>query len=159
MNSSSGERSAVVWNPSVAGSQVVRSFSGASGCSIAIHPLSLTKRFPYGVAYHMRAGKIRQGISLSQGLLGATTRKVLQQYLIRFSEIGTKAPGTRRYFLRILERNIRDMLAREGISGGLEVSSALRGFLVSDDGRAPDFLRRIFGIRSFSAASGRSSAR
>ena len=101
----------------------------------------------------MRAGKIRQGISLSQGLLGATTRKVLQQYLIRFSEIGTKAPGTRRYFLRILERNIRDMLAREGISGGLEVSSALRGFLVSDDGRAPDFLRRIFGIRSFSAAS------
>ncbi|MBI4134008.1 MAG: tRNA 4-thiouridine(8) synthase ThiI [Candidatus Terrybacteria bacterium] len=101
----------------------------------------------------MRTGKIRQGISLSQGLLGATTRKVLQHYLIRFSEIGTKAPGTRRYFLRILERNIRDMLARGGVSGDLEISSALRGFLVSDDERAPDFLRRIFGIRSFSAVT------
>ena len=71
------------------------------------------------------------------------------QYLLRYSEIGTKAAGTRRRMLRVLEANLKDAFAREGISADTTLSLS-RGTVMSEDVRTAEVLQRIFGIQSFS---------
>ena len=71
------------------------------------------------------------------------------RYLIRYSEIGTKAVGTRRRFLRQLQRNIKDGLARNDMEGHVETTLA-RGYVTSEDKGVLDVLVRIFGVQSVS---------
>ena len=69
------------------------------------------------------------------------------RYLIRYSEIGTKAVGTRRRFLRALKKNIQAALEASGITGSVETTLA-RGYVETDANNALPVLSRIFGIRA-----------
>lgn len=72
--------------------------------------------------------------------------------LLRISgEVTTKSKRTRWRFLERLVYNVRDALSREGIEGEVE-SGWDRIKVRTEDGRAPEVLRRVFGVRSVSAA-------
>ncbi len=72
--------------------------------------------------------------------------------LIRLSgEITTKSKRTRRRFTERLAGNLRDALAREGLGGEVE-SGWDRIYVRTEAADAPDVLRRVFGVRSLSAA-------
>lgn len=72
------------------------------------------------------------------------------QYLVRYSEIGTKAPGTRRRFLRRFEANMKDAFARENIKADIRVTLP-RAYVRSKDAHTADVLARLFGVQSVSA--------
>lgn len=71
------------------------------------------------------------------------------RYLIRYSEVGTKAVGTRRRFLRRLERNIRSAFERNDVSAKVSTTLA-RGYVETEDAAAQDMLTRMFGVQSVS---------
>ncbi|MFU8803816.1 MAG: tRNA uracil 4-sulfurtransferase ThiI [Bradymonadaceae bacterium] len=71
--------------------------------------------------------------------------------ILRLSgELSTKSNQTRKRFHRQLKINIRDALDREGISYELK-SHWYRMDVETDDDRAVDVLRRIFGLQALSA--------
>ena len=71
------------------------------------------------------------------------------KYLLRYSEIGTKAPGTRRRLLRVLEKNVRAALRGSGIIAQVKLSYS-RGWVETEDQAAQGVLPRVFGLKSFS---------
>ncbi len=77
--------------------------------------------------------------------------------LIRYSEIGLKGKQTRKNFLRILVRNIKKILDKNGIKNIIK-SERGRIFLETNEiKKSLDLISRIFGIKSYSPVSQTSS--
>jgi len=73
--------------------------------------------------------------------------------LVRLSgEITTKSKRTRRRFTERLAENLRDALTREGLGGEVEPGWD-RIYVRTEGNGAPEVLRRVFGVRSLSAAT------
>lgn len=73
--------------------------------------------------------------------------------LVRLSgEITTKSKRTRRRFTGRLTENLRDALTREGLGGEVEPGWD-RIYVRTEGNDAPEVLRRVFGVRSLSAAT------
>jgi thiamine biosynthesis protein ThiI len=70
--------------------------------------------------------------------------------LVRYSELGLKGPGVRRYFERVLIRNMMAALAKERVEALIEGQYG-RLFVTTDrPEEAASALRRVFGIASLS---------
>jgi thiamine biosynthesis protein ThiI len=70
-------------------------------------------------------------------------------YLLRYSELGTKAAGTRRRMLHILQENLRRAFSAADITASVELGLS-RGRVTGEDPGIRDILQRTFGIQSFS---------
>ena len=71
--------------------------------------------------------------------------------LLRLGEITIKGTRTRRRFEGLLLRNIGDALSSVGVSFTLRREGGRVFVYASDEGRALDVLRRVFGIKSISS--------